>query len=351
MDFTRESIIVSAVRTFCRSFAAVIGIMLGAVLVFIAMMMFSTPDIYPPKSTLVLAPDAHGNRDLLPHTAPVILKIDIAGVIGSGELTSEKIQNLLLDSRDGMLSNNRVKALLLFINSPGGTVDDASGIYRALMEYKQKYQIPVYAFIDGMCASGGMYIACAADRIFASSTSVIGSVGVILGPTFNFSGLMDMYGVKALTLTEGKDKDMLNPFRPWQPGEDVSIRNYMAVIYDQFVDVVTHARTQMDKDKLIEDYGAQIFAAKKAQELGYIDVADTDYNNTITELATAAKFSEGQSYQVMTIAPVRPFLADLASGKFSLFTGKLTHQFQIGPMSSELSGRFLYLYQPGLETQ
>lgn len=299
----------------------------------------------------MIAPDAHGNRELLPQTDPVVLKLDIRGVIGQGDLTAAKIQNSLFDSREGMLSHNRVKALLLFINTPGGAADDANVIYRTLMDYKQKYQIPIYAYVEGMCASGGMYIACAADRIFASPTSVIGSVGVILGPTFNFSGLMDRYGVQALTLTEGKDKDMLNPFRPWQPGEDVSIRNYMAEIYEQFVTIVVNARPRLDRQKLIDDYGAQIFVAKKAQEFGYIDVADSDYSSAVAELAKAGNIADNQPYQVMTIQPVHPFLADLAEGRLSLLNGKMTHTFQVGPISSELSGRLLFLYQPGLELQ
>lgn len=65
---------------------------------------------------------------------------------------------------------------LVYINTPGGTVVDADGIYRALLEYKTKYDVPIYAYIDGLCASGGMYVALAADKIFASDVSLIGSV-------------------------------------------------------------------------------------------------------------------------------------------------------------------------------
>ena len=68
--------------------------------------------------------------------------------------------------------------------APGGAADDSVGIYRALCEYKKKYNVPIYAFVDGLCASGGMYIACAADKIYATPSSVIGSVGVIMGPLF-----------------------------------------------------------------------------------------------------------------------------------------------------------------------
>lgn len=352
MEYSRESILVSAVRTFCKTFTGVIGVLIGLILIAFILSLFSTPDVYPPKSSLVVSADANGNRDLLPHTAPVILKFDIIGIIGQGDLTAEKFKNSLLNSHEGMLANDRVKALFLYINTPGGTVDDADTIYRALVDYKKKYQVPIYAYVDGMCASGGMYIASAADKILASATSIVGSVGVILGPTFNFSGLMEKYGVQSLTITQGKDKDMLNPFRPWKPGEDDSLQTITKDLYERFISIVTSARPNLDKTKLINDYGAQVFIAKQAQEYGYIDVADSDYDTAVAELAREAKIPEDQKYQVMTIGPFHPFLVELIQGKFSLLTGKLTHQFQISSfMNSELSGRFLYLYQPGLEVQ
>lgn len=350
MEFARESILVSAVRTFCRAFAGIIGILIGILLIFFIVMMFSSPDIYPPKSTLVLSADSNGNRDLLPHSAPVLLKLEIKGVVGQGDLTAEKVQNSLFDSREGMLANNRVKGILLHINTPGGVVDDADAIYRALLDYKKKYQVPIYTYVDGICASGGMYIASASDKIFSAPSSIIGSIGVILGPTFNFSGLMDKYGVQSLTITQGKDKDMLNPFRPWQPGEDASLRTITANLYDRFVSIVTAARPNLDRDKLINEYGAQVFVAKEAQTLGYIDEGDSNYSTAISELAKAAKIPDDELYQVMTIEPVRPFFSDLAQGKFSLLTGKVTHQFQMNSfMNSELSGRLLYMYLPGFE--
>ena len=116
-------------------------------------------------------------------------------MIGLGDLTYKKIQSSLLDSREGLLAQNRVSAASLYRFSRRNA-DDADDIYRAILSYKKKYQVPVYAFVDGMCASGGMYIACAADRIFSTPTSVIGSVSIMLGPTFNFSGLMERYGVR-----------------------------------------------------------------------------------------------------------------------------------------------------------
>jgi signal peptide peptidase SppA len=347
MNFVRESVIVSAIRTFCTSFAAVIGILIGIALVFMGLGMISGSGLYPPKSELMIAPDAEGNRELLPASAPVILKVDISGVIGTKDLNVSTFKELLLDSRQNMLAHDRVKAVLLCIDTPGGTVTDADGIYRMLMDYKEKYKVPVFAFVDGMCASGGMYVASSADKIYATPASVIGSVGVILGPTFNFSELMSRYGIQALTITQGKDKDALNPFRPWKEGEDASIRAITASLYDRFVSIVTTARTRISKEDLINNYGAQIYVSSQAADYGYIDVADSDYATAVKDLAMAANIAEETPYQVMNIGPAHSFLSELAQGECSLLKGKVTHSLQLTPqMTPELSGKFLYLYQP-----
>jgi signal peptide peptidase SppA len=265
-------------------------------------------------------------------------------------MTAEKIESMLLNSHSDLLSGGRVKGILLHMDTPGGEVSNADGIYRALLAYKKKYNVPVYAYVDGMCASGGMYIASAADKILASPSSVIGSIGVIIGPTFNFSGLMDQYGVQAMTITQGKDKDMLNPFRPWKPGEDRCLQTITADLYNQFVDIVLQARPMMDKQRLINEYGAQIYIATEAQKLGYIDDAASSYYSAIAELAKAAQIPDDHPYQVVNLEPQHLFFANFTDMKTNLLSGKITHIFQMGPyMNSELSGKFLYLYQPTIE--
>ncbi len=347
MHFTRESIFITTLRSFCTCLAAVIGILLGILIVATGFSVVSGPDVYPEKSNLTLAPDIQGAREWLPSSAPVILKLNLTSVIGQGDLTYQKFQNLLLDSQEGMLAPHRVKGLLLYINSPGGVANDGVAIYEALKAYKAKYKVPIYAFVDGLCASAGLYIACAADKIFATSSSIIGSVGVLMGPTFNFSGLMERYGVQSLTLTAGKDKDMLNSFRPWEPGEDASLRQVMDALYQQFVQAVTNARPQLDPDKLVNEYGAQVYISEQAARLGYIDVADATYMSSLQALMQAAELKMDAPCQVIELTPPRFFLSDFTSCFKTLFQGKITHCFQIAPyMNSELSGQLLYLYQP-----
>ncbi len=347
MEFTRESIFVAAVRSFFRSFAVILGVAVGLGVILIACLFMAPSTMTPPKNELVLAPDAFGKEDLLNPSSPAILRIDINGVIGLDGLMTDKIDGILRDSREGFLANNRVKGVLLYMETPGGTVTDSDNIYELLMDYKKKFSVPIYAFVDGMCASGGMYIASAAEKTFATPISIVGSVGVVLGPMFNFSQAMEKYGVQAMTMTEGKDKDMLNPFRPWVPGEDQSLRAVTLAMYNRFIDTFTAARPRVDREKLLSDYGAQIFIAAEGQRIGYIDDANATYSNALTQLVAAAGIKEGEEYQVVKIEPLRSFLADLAVGNSPLSTGKIIHSFHVSPQTNpSLSGKFLYLYDP-----
>src|SRR5207244_10146556 len=135
------------------------------------------------------------------------------------------------------------------------------------------------------CASGGMYIACSAEKIFATDSSLVGHVGVLLPTMFNFSQLMDTIGVGSKTITAGKDKDIMNPFRPWKPNEGASLQAITDVLYTQFVDIVTKSRPKLTKEALIEE-GAQIYSVEEALRLGYIDDKTNSIDNTFFRFAT-----------------------------------------------------------------
>jgi protease IV len=347
MQFTRESIFVSTIRSLCTAFGAILGVVIAIALAIVALLSINGPSLLPPMSEPKISPDAEGNRHMLPLSSPAILRINLHGIIGAGKLTATDIENILLDSREGILAHDRLKGVFLHIDTPGGIAYDSDIIYQLILEYKNKFKVPVYAFVDGLCASGGMLVSCACDKIFATSSSVIGSVGVILGPNFNFSKLMDIVGIQSLTLSEGKDKDMLNPYRPWQPGEDESLRVIIASQYDQFVDTVIKARPQMDKSQLVNVYGAQVYLAPKAQELGYIDDGNSQYNDALSALASAAGIEKDEPYQVIELSTPHSLFDELSSFSSSLFKGKITHTFELSPLlPPEINGKLLYLYIP-----
>ncbi|MBA2367776.1 MAG: S49 family peptidase [Candidatus Protochlamydia sp.] len=344
----RDSIFYSSLRALSIAFFSIIGICLGFLAVSILLGSISS-GTKASRLTSVhseeILPDAEGKREVHIGKVPVVLQIDIEGVIGLDALTTQKIRQLLVESREGDYEDNRVKAVLLYINTPGGTVTDANGIFQALKDYKAKYNVPIYAYVDGLCASGGMYIALAADKIYSSDVSLIGSVGVI-APTFmNFSELLGKVGVETLTISAGKDKDALNPLRPWKPGEEENYKQIVDYYYDHFVNLVTTNRPEMSKEKLVQDYGAKIFPADEAHQYGFIDVSNVMLSDALKQLVEKAGI-EGEKYQVIRLES-KGWWDSLFSAETPLLTGKIKHQLTISPsVDLMLENQFLYLYYP-----
>jgi len=346
MEIQRESIFVSALRSFCKMFFSVCGIFLALIIMNVLYNSISDTTDSPTdaKTKVKFLPDANDNR-ATSSTSPVILQLNVHGVIGDPKSIDSKIvQNILLDSRSGTLSNNRVKGILLHMNTPGGTVVDSDNIYRMLKDYKERYNVPVFAYVDGLCASGGMYISCAADQVFAGPASIVGSVGVIIGPFFNIYETLGKAGIIAKTITEGLDKDMMSPFRPWKADEDNSLKAVTAFFYQQFVDIVAASKPRMDKTRLVQEYGAKVFDSVTAQKYGYVDYAESSRDAALLALLAEAKIDPATTYQVIQLEPKSEWLSELFNAKSPIFTGRIEHTIDTGlPCISE---KVAYLYQP-----
>lgn len=345
-----ESIFKSMFRSLFKTLGGFIGfflaiIVLGLLLVFLPQHTASINGLSKP----VVMANAEGEKEMLPASSPVVLRIPIRGVIGTPMLSSKSVINQLNNSQGLGINKGRVKAILLDIQSPGGAAVDSYSIFSAVMNYKKKYKVPVYAYIDGMCASGGMMIACSADRIYSSPTGLIGSVGVILGPLFNVSQLMDRLGIEQKTFTEGIGKDEMSPFRKWKEGEGESIQKAIEYDYKLFVDTVVEHRPRMSRNALINTYGAHIFDPETAMQHGYIDQAGASYNLALMDLVKAAKI-EGK-YQVLELKPV--FSLDQFSNSYEHAMGKKV-KVELPFLSEFLldnMGKPLYLYAPYLESK
>jgi protease-4 len=343
----RESIFRSAIRSFFVTLFALIGIAVGLIplmLVFSSIGSTTTTSEPERKYKLEYAANADNVRKVLSSDSPAILKLNITGVIGVEELNTESVRRQLIESREGDLKNNRVKAVLLYINSPGGTTVDSDNIYEMIKAYKKQYSVPVYAYVDGLCASGGMYIASAADKIYSNDSSLIGSVGVISPSFFNFTQLIDKIGVEALTLFAGKDKDLMNPLRPWNPEEQKIVQGLIDFYYNRFVDIVATNR-KMDKEKLVKDYGAKIFNPKDATAYGFINSDGYSYNMALKELVKSIGI-EDSYYQVVELTH-KSWYNELFGMEMGLLSGKVTHRIQLSSeLDPALMNKFLYLYQP-----
>ncbi len=338
----KESVFISSLRSFFKGFFSILGVFFALIPIMIVLGMFVAQETITPKSTVYIVPDLNGNSDLLSEKTPVVLQIDIHGIIGIGANTTAAIENQLIESRKGIFKKDRVKAILLHMNTRGGSVFDSHDIYALLKDYKERFHVPIYAYVDGINASGGVYITSASDKILSSPVSVIGSVGVLSGPFLNFSKTLEKIGVDSLTLTEGKNKDALNPLRPWKEDESASFKELNDYYYNTFLDVVAKSRPTLSKEKLISTYGAKIFQAPLAESYGYIDNGNASYREALLELLQAAQIDPKSPYQVVKIKAKKPFIEELFDSS-ELFKGKIKHELSL---SGELKEDFGYLYMP-----
>jgi protease IV len=344
----RDSIFYSALRALVVSFFVIVGLSIGFIFILLLVGVMSSSTTTAKLTTVhteEILPNANGIREEKAATVPAILQINIDGVIGLENLTTSHLRQLLVESREGNFKDDRVKGIILYINTPGGTVTDANGIFEALKEYKEKYKVPIYAFVDGLCASGGMYIAMAADKIYSTDVSLIGSVGVIIPSFMNFTKLLDKIGVETLTISAGKDKDALNPLRPWKPGEENNYKQITDYFYDHFVNLMTTYRPKITKNELIEKYGARLFPSEQARQFGFIDESSAQLSTTLKDLLEQVNITDDQ-YQVIRLEN-KGWWKDLFSSKANVLNGTVEHRFKFTPeIDLMLKNQFLYLYYP-----
>ncbi len=340
----RESVFFASIRAFLVTFFGLLGLVASIIVIILLLALITLSGRQAPSviGSYTVLPNANGSKKALGQSTPLILSIDLKGVIGSDDLNGPGIEDQLERSRLGSL-DDRVKAIFLNINSPGGSVFAADSIYQAVKEYKERYNVPVYAFADGLCASGAMYVSCAADQIFATAVSLVGSIGVLVELP-NISETLDKIGVEVLTVSRGKDKDAMNPLRPWKEGEDEQITGIIDYYYNDFVALVTGSRKNVSRDKLVDEYGAHVFPAPAAKEIGYIDEVVATRNVAIAKLAEELGITK--EYQVIRLEN-KNWLSSLFRAESPLITGRIVHQMKLPEAldGSSMSG-YLYLYKP-----
>lgn len=201
---------------------------------------------------------------------PTVSVIRLSGVIGSGGrisgggLNDEGMAPVI----EKAFSKGKPKAVALIINSPGGSPTQSALIAARIRRLADEKDIKVYAFCEDVAASGGYWLATAADEIYVDSNSIVGSIGVI-SSSFGFQELIARHGIERRVHTAGEDKSMLDPFRP-EKSEDVErLKAIQRVIHDNFVDQVKSRR----QDKLQGDdlFSGDIWVGSKAVENGLVD--------------------------------------------------------------------------------
>src|SRR5688572_6224672 len=165
-----------------------------------------------------------------------------------------------------------VKALVIEVDTPGGTVTASDEIYHRILKFKSRRNIPVVTAMGGMATSGGYYVACATDEIFVQPTTLTGNIGVVM-QRFNYSGAMEKLGVADASVTpEGaKFKDLGSPYKPETPEGTAYLRGFAEDFYGQFKAIVETGRKGKLKDTIEKIADGRVFTAAEALKLGLVD--------------------------------------------------------------------------------
>jgi protease-4 len=277
-----------------------------------------------------------------------ILLIDLSEVItdvpskrGFGLFEEESTVSRVESELRKAAEDSRVKAIVLRINSPGGGVTASDRIYTELVRFKHEHRVPVVAALGDLAASGGYYVACAADRIVAAPTTVTGSIGVIL-MNLNFEGLLDKVGVRNQTFKAGAHKDILSPFREPTPEERRIVQSILDSLHARFIAVVREGRPHLDVSRLGDLTDGRIFDATQALSAGLVDQVG-DVRAAIDVAKQAAR-----------VERARVVMYHRADERRDNIYATLRAPVQVNLLPVDLGAlagsgpRFMYLWAPGL---
>ncbi|MFO0996130.1 MAG: S49 family peptidase [Alphaproteobacteria bacterium] len=209
--------------------------------------------------------------DALRPAPPTVAVLPLSGVIGSvGPARRGLNVGALADPIDRAFKLRNLKAVALAINSPGGSPVQSSLIHRRIRALAAEKAVPVIAFAEDVAASGGYWLALAADEIFADENSIVGSIGVIYAG-FGLQNLIERVGIERRLHTSGERKSMLDPFRAEKPEDVERLKVLQAEIHESFRTLVRERRR--GKLKATEDvlFSGEFWTGRRAQALGLID--------------------------------------------------------------------------------
>lgn len=235
--------------------------------------------------------------------SPVVPVVRLSGVIASaGGLLGGR--TLSVDSVAPLLKRafgmRGAKAVALAINSPGGSPVQSALIAQRIRLHAQEKSLPVIAFVEDVAASGGYWLACAADEIVVDPSSIVGSIGVI-SAGFGFQDLLARFGVERRVHTSGERKAMLDPFRPENPEDVERLKRLQAEIHDGFKDWVRQRRGRLLKADEATLFNGEFWTGKRGLELGLAD--------ELGELRTTLQARFGTKVLLPVIGPRRGLLA------------------------------------------
>jgi signal peptide peptidase SppA len=238
---------------------------------------------------------------------PVVPVVRLSGVIAAGGLMGGR--SLSIESVAPMLKRafdmRGAKAVALSINSPGGSPVQSALIGQRIRLLASEKDLKVIAFVEDVAASGGYWLACAADEIIADPHSIVGSIGVI-SAGFGFQDMIARFGVERRVHTSGEHKSMLDPFRAEKPEDVERLKRLQAEVHDGFKDWVRQRRAGKLKDDESRLFTGEFWTGKRGLTLGLVD--------SLGELRTTLQGRYGAKVHLPVIGPRRRLLSRLGLG-------------------------------------
>jgi len=221
----------------------------------------------------VVLPGKSGDKVAIVEVEGMLMNARTGGFL---QPTENKV-SLFTQQMRAAAQDKSVKAVVLRVNSPGGTVTASDTMYEIVKDFRRHTKKPVIASTQEVCASGAYYVSCAADQIVAHPTSVVGSIGVLFS-TMEFEGALDKLGVRAESIKSGPLKDMGSPFKALGTNERAVMQEMVDEYFHRFVGVVAGARPVKEPNPtlpLAADYAGvysgRVFSGERAVELGLAD--------------------------------------------------------------------------------
>ena len=239
-------------------------------------------------------------RGLRRPAPPVVAVVRLTGMIGDvGGYRQGLSLTRLAAVLDVAFKLRNLSAVAIVVNSPGGSAVQSALITTRIRALSLEHNVPVVAFVEDVAASGGYWLACAADEILAHEASIIGSIGVVASG-FGFQALMERLGIERRLHTSGERKAQLDPFQPEQPEEVARLKTLLADMHETFNRMVRDrrgARLQADDEAL---FSGEFWTGRRALELGLID--------GFGELRSVMRARYGERVRLRTVGERRPML-------------------------------------------
>ncbi|MDY6942304.1 MAG: signal peptide peptidase SppA [Pseudomonadota bacterium] len=277
-----------------------------------------------------------------------ILLITVDGVIsdqssssGFGLFVDESMLSRIEGELESAARDSQITAVILRINSPGGGVTASDEIYARIQAFKREQNIPVFASMGDMATSGGYYVALAADRIYASPTTVTGSIGVIM-TGFTATELLDKIGIENQTYTSGENKDLMSPWKEPTPEERQIMQGVLDGMYGRFVSLVRENRSDLKSEQLETITDGRIFTAEQALNLGLVDEIGR-LHDVIEAAKAAAHVHQAQVVVYRRNGIFNDNVYTQAAAQSPQTGWAAVAEQLVGPQSP----RFMYLWLPG----